>query len=268
MIVNRHLRLLVGAALAALVIAAPASAAPPANDTFAGAKTIASLPFSDMLDTTQATTDATDMEANKNCGAPATEASVWYKFTPSSDMTVGVDVSQSDYDAGVIVVTGSPGNLTLVSCNPAADAFSATAGTTYYIMAFDDTFGGTTGGNLQIDVSEVVPPEAHISLDGATINPHTDAVTASGTFTCANASDVTAIDVAVRQNVGRFTITGFNNGSADPCDGQPHPWSVDVTGDDGRFGGGKATIDAFLIACGPFDCATDEVTQTVQLHRH
>jgi hypothetical protein len=119
-LVNRYLCMLAGLVVAGLVVVAPAAAAPPANDTFAGAVTISTLPFSDTVDTTEATTDADDANANANCGAPATDASVWYAFTPASATGVSVDVSASDYNAGVIVVTGSPGSFGLVaSCaNP------------------------------------------------------------------------------------------------------------------------------------------------------
>ncbi len=60
---SRYLTILAGVAIAALAMAAPAAAAPPSNDTFAGATTISSLPFSDTVDTTQATTDADDIVA-------------------------------------------------------------------------------------------------------------------------------------------------------------------------------------------------------------
>ena len=73
---SRYLTILPVVALAALAIAAPASAAPPANDTFAGATTISSLPFNETLDTTQATTDADDDEAGACAVArPRTTAS-------------------------------------------------------------------------------------------------------------------------------------------------------------------------------------------------
>ena len=55
-------------ATAAFLGVAPAQAAPPPNDTFAGAKVISSLPFSDTLDTTQATTDQTDAQVASGCG--------------------------------------------------------------------------------------------------------------------------------------------------------------------------------------------------------
>ena len=71
------------------------------------------------------------------CGAPATDASVWYTLT-GADNGVVVDVSSSDYSAGVIVATGSPGSFELETCGPGAVAFFASSGTTYSILAFDD----------------------------------------------------------------------------------------------------------------------------------
>jgi hypothetical protein len=86
----------------------------------------------------------------------------------------------------------------------------------------------------------------------------------SGTFTCANA-DFAFVDLTVTQRVGLFTITGFGSVLAHPCDGESHAWSVDVDGSNGRFAGGKASVDAFMFACGPIECATDEVIQTIRL---
>jgi hypothetical protein len=52
-----------------------ALAAPPSNDTFASA-TLVDFGFSEVLDTTEATTDGDDAQLNASCGAPATDASV------------------------------------------------------------------------------------------------------------------------------------------------------------------------------------------------
>src|ERR1700738_5024501 len=87
-----------------LVGAAPAHAAAPTNDTFGGAVPIGSVPFTTSADTSQATTDADDANANAICGAPATDASVWYSTTPATDGGLVVDVSRSSYTAGVLVV--------------------------------------------------------------------------------------------------------------------------------------------------------------------
>ena len=105
----------------------PALAAAPANDAFAGA-TLVSIGFSEQLDTSEATTDADDTQLNTDCGAPATDASVWYALQ-GTDQGVVVDVSQSDYSAGVLVGVGSQGSLQILACGPGAVGFFAASGT-------------------------------------------------------------------------------------------------------------------------------------------
>ena len=117
-------------AVVAVGITAPAAlAAAPSNDTFGGATT-ATIGFSQVLDTTQATTDTDDAQLNASCGAPATDASVWYSLA-GTDAGVVVDVSQSDYSAGVLVGVGTEGNLDTVACGPGTVGFFAASGTTY-----------------------------------------------------------------------------------------------------------------------------------------
>jgi hypothetical protein len=239
-------------------------AAVPTNDTIAGATPISALPFTATLDTTQATTDAGDASLNANCGAPATEASVWYTYTASADGAVVIDVSQSSYSAGVIVAIGTPGSLSIDACGPGAVAEAVTAGETLYIMAFDDTPGSGNGGTLHISVDNAPPPpDLSVTVDPVgSFNSHTGVATIKGSVTCTG-GDFVFLESDLRQNVGRVTITG--SGFAElPCDGT-YRWSIDVFGDNGRFGGGKvATVD-FSFACGAVFCSEGFTTQTVSL---
>jgi hypothetical protein len=251
----------------ALVVTAPAAAAPPANDTFGGAEPIASLPYSATLDTSEATNDAVDAEANAQCGAPATEASVWYSYAAGTSSAVVVDVSQSDYSAGVIVVRGSPGSFTLETCGPGSVGFTAIAGETYSILAFDDTPGGVNGGTLRLSVSEASLAAVDVEIDPqASVDPRTGVATISGTLTCSGASDA-FLSVQLTQRVGRFSISGTSFTIAGPCDGTPQPWTAEISGSNGKFAGGRATIDAFASACGPLNCAFDEAHEEVHLRR-
>jgi hypothetical protein len=255
-------------ALGALVVSFPAAlAAAPANDTFAGA-TPASLGFSDVLDTTEATTDSDDAQLNASCGAPATDASVWYVFA-GTDTGVVVNVSQSNYPAGVLVGVGSQGSLQTVACAPGAVAFFAAAGTTYYVLAIDDqSDGGGNGGALIISFNEVPPPptvDITVNRFGS-VNTPTGVATISGTYTCTN-GDFVQLDIDARQNVGRFfTIVGqgsfFDFGT---CDGAPHNWSVEIFPQSGKFGGGKTLTVTFAQSCGQFECGFGFAEQTVQL---
>jgi uncharacterized protein DUF6299 len=261
----------VGVAASLLVLgAAPALAAAPSNDTFATAAAIGAIPFSTSLDTTQATTDADDVSANSNCGAPATDASVWYSLAATTDGGVIVDVSASSYSAGVIVVTGAPGTFSLQTCGPGTVAFSAFAGTTYYLLLFDDQNDGTgNGGTLNLSVSAAPPPP---SID-ITVNPtaqfnaHTGEATVSGTVLCSGQADFAFIDVELSQKVGRIaTVRGFSSVDV-ACDGVNRTWSAIVTPDSGEFKGGKAASVNIGVACGTFECSLDFENRQVQLSR-
>ena len=262
------LKLLVALAAAVLTVAWPstASAAAPSNDTFPNA-TSASIGFSQVLDTTQATTDADDAQLNASCGAPATDASVWYVLQ-GSDQNVVVDVSQSNYSAGVLVGVGTEGNLQTVTCGPGTVAFFAAAGTTYYILAIDDqTDGSGNGGSLNISFNaEPPPPTVEVTVNPTgTVNTRTGVAHISGTYSCTD-GDFIDLFVNAQQNVGRFAIVGsgefFDSGT---CDGTSHNWSADVFPQNGRFAGGKTMTVTDGFSCGPFECTDGFAEQTVQL---
>src|SRR5687768_6132497 len=92
--------LLMLAALA--VVAAPASrAAAPPNDNFASATVIGALPFTDSLNTVEATNEFDDPIYGGN--------TVWYAYTPITSGYVTADTFGSDYYTYLNVVTGGPG---------------------------------------------------------------------------------------------------------------------------------------------------------------
>jgi hypothetical protein len=243
-----------------------AAAAPPSNDTFAGA-TPATLGFSEQLDTREATTDADDAQLNATCGAPATDASMWYAFTTTVDTRVAVDVAVSSYGPTVLVGVGTQGNLQTVECGPLAVAFFATAGTTYYVLVVDDQFdGGGNGGTLSIALYEASPPPTvEVTVDPvSTFNPRTGVATITGTFTCENGL-VWGLSGEARQDVGPFTVLGnFAFGEHGLCSGM-RSWSAEVFPEDDRFVGGEVITVTFAFSCDQFECAEDYEEQTVQL---
>ncbi len=264
---SRRSLMAVAVLAAVLLQVTGAAAAVPSNDSIGGATTIAAIPYADSVDTTEATTDAEDAAVNANCGAPATDASVWYTLEgPGGDLLV--DVSDSDYSAGVIIATGSPGSLELVNCGPGGAVFFAESGVTYYILAFDDQFdGGGNGGQLSVSV-DVAPPPPVVEVTAnrtGTFNPQTGNATVSGTATCTG-SDIgfTSIDGNVAQKAGRAIIRGFFF-TEFVCDGETHPWSAEVQADNGLFKGGNATLQLFAIACDSFSCGEDSLEQTIRL---
>lgn len=257
------------AVTALLTLTGGVAIAAPANDTYSGATAIGSLPFADTVDTSTATTDADDAELNAQCGAPATDASVWYEVTPTTDGALMVDVTGSSYSAGVLVGTGGPGAWNLVACGAGRIAFATAAGQRYSILAIDDQLDGAgNGGTLEIAVDEVpAPPSIAVTIDPiANLNARTGSVTVHGTVTCSGDVIFAALQTRLVQQIGRFTIEGF--GLADvTCDGGTHEWSVEVASPYGKFSGGKAADATIALACGEMLCSLDYQERQV-LVRH
>ncbi len=130
-------------------------AAPP-NDNFANATVISPIPFTDVVDTTDATDEA---------GEPASSCTlagngVWYVHANTSGGLESFDANTfaSDYDTVLDVYTGTWGSLTEIACNDDAGGTTGLqssvsllipAGETIYVRA--GGFDGDTG-SLQFDV--------------------------------------------------------------------------------------------------------------------
>jgi hypothetical protein len=262
------------AAMAALVFgtlvatAVPAWAAAPDNDSYAGRTVVGSLPFSQTLDTNEASTEPADSPLNGLCGDPVTDASVWYEVTAESAGTMLLDFTQSSYTVGAVVASGSPGNWTLADCVLGRGTWQAAAGQTYTILAFDNQWdGGGNGGVLNVSLDWGPPaPTLDMTVDRyGEADPNPGIAKLSGTATCSNAQDA-AVSVFLSQPVGRVaTISGYGY-SGLICDGAAHHWAAEVYPDSGgKFAGGKATLAAYASACGSYDCASDSEQRTVVL---
>ena len=136
------------------------SSAPPppptglSGDSCQSPRVIASLPYSDALDTRSATSSSDDPVS---CTGGQDTNSVWYAITAAASTAYGIDTISGDYDTVVSVYTGACGSLARVACsddfgNPPDKAnrslltFSATAGVTYLI----EVSGKGSGGSLKI----------------------------------------------------------------------------------------------------------------------
>jgi hypothetical protein len=251
--------------LLVVVNANTADAAPPSNDTFAGATPV-TFGFSEELDTTEATTDANDDEIN-SCNTP-TDASVWYSFTSPVDAQVAVFVSGSSYDAAVIVGVGSPGNFEGLHCGFGV-GFLADAGTTYYIVVVDpQTDGGGNGGTLRITIGGAPTPTVDVTVDpSARFDPGTGTATITGTYTCTGGDSI-SIFSALRQERGPFAVVGsFFLEDEGVCDGTTRPWSAEIVPESAKYAGGKAVASVSAGVCGPFQCRNDDEERTVMLRR-
>ena len=236
----------------------------PANDKVGNATKIGSLPYSDTLDTTGATTGSSDQQvASGACLAPSTGNSVWYKFTAgASDGSVYFDTSFSSYFTSVIVATGKPGALTATTCGLFTVVVPTTPGTTYYVMVFDFLGGG--GGNLQLNaglapnLNVTAYRDAVVSAGGAHIK---------GTYSCARASGEADISGTLVEVQGNQVATGsfFDPRLDAKCDGADHPWRSPVPADSVPFGPGRAALLESGFVCGDVICIQTNVTQVLKL---
>jgi hypothetical protein len=262
----RALRLLVTAMVAVglLPLAAPsASAAPPGNDEPAGAVW---LHLGDRIvqDTTQATTNAQDVALNANCGAPATNASVWYKFTPAVDRGVVLDVTASDYSSGMLVFAGTPTADSLVACGPGVVALRARAGRTYNIMVISDT--AVIGGRLVLSRKAAPPPpRVHVRVARLGLAYRGGAARIHGTYFCKN-GDFSALFGTLFQRAGRLKIPAQFEEEI-RCNGRRHHWSARLVSPIGFYARGRALARVTIFACGTFQCRQDRTRRHIHLAR-
>src|SRR4051812_30991804 len=125
------------AAVVGIQAASPVAAAAPANDQFAQARAIASLPATFTVDTSSATHQANEPQPS-GCSSNKT---VWYHYKATASGRLDIDTTGSNFPTVVGVYTGSKlAFLQLVACTSAvhgsaADTLiDAVAGTTYQIQ--------------------------------------------------------------------------------------------------------------------------------------
>lgn len=147
-------------ALALLALAAPRAvlAAPP-NDNLANAAVISGLPYSDAVDVTDATVE-TPFEP-----LPCMDVtqSVWYSFTPGSNVVINVSAQGGPGSVNVNAYQQfGPGfgGLGFLSCNSGSLTMSAQAGQTYFFQV--EPVFGTTG--IVTFQASVAPPPANDSF--------------------------------------------------------------------------------------------------------
>ncbi len=149
---------LITAMLLVLTSAVPALAVP-VNDDLGTASAVDALPFSDSVDTSDATIEAGEpVDGDESC--PPRSSTVWYEVTLGTSQQVAIDTSGSDYDTTLAVYTGSDyGDLSLVGCNDdtflglqAALTLDAEAGVTYLVQV--GAFGDGPAGLLEVSFDE------------------------------------------------------------------------------------------------------------------
>lgn len=121
----------------------------PPNDDVANATEFTALPFTHEVDATSAWTSPDDPECGWNV-----RATLWYRFTPTSDTAVNVEVPSS-VGPSIGVYHGQPGTWTEVACARDSErlTFAAHAGTTYYLL-----LALTEPGPFTVSITAPNPP--------------------------------------------------------------------------------------------------------------
>jgi hypothetical protein len=251
----RAVRLFIaGAAAVAMVplAAGAASAAPPDNDEYSGARVI-TLGDTATQDTTEATLGASDAALSANCfGVPPTNNSVWYQYTADANRSVAFDASASDYSVGIMIFQGTPTADGMLSCGPEVAGADVQVGQTYFVMAFDDST--TVGGNLSLTVRNAPAPHAHLRLAKRGIAYRNGAARLHGTYSCRHNDGGSEMDAHLYQRAGRLKIQGDNGTIRLRCDGVRRHWSLKMISPVGTYAQGRSNASASIFVCGLVSC--------------
>ncbi len=262
------------AVLAGVLAAAPsASAQPPSNDDIGAATVVVEpLPYQDTVDTTEATGAADDPGCASEPGDLG-NPTVWYSYTPSSDVTVQADTFGSNYDTTLSAYIDD-GGLVQIGCNDdvfglqSALVLDLAAGVPVFFMV--GKFAGIPFepgevGELVFNVGPAGPPlELSLSVDPiGRVTPRDGVATITGTVTC-SAPAMVEVFGELRQRAGRSIVIGFGFEFFENCDGET-PFTLAIPGDNGLFAAGRADINLFAFGFGPGGEGFDEFQGTVRL---
>ena len=229
-----------------VVPARAASAAPPPNDLESGATNSGVFPFTETIDTTDATASGPRFCTNN--------ASVFYAFEPVANARVQFDTFGSDYDTTLAVYTrDAAGKVHPLRCNDdranvaSGVRFRAEAGVRHIFQVGRCCGSGRNGGGqLTVNLTEVPSGAMEFSLeitDPGTVDPATGMATISGTATC-NRSSLGGFEGVLRQlRDGKWVARGYVYLVAACLPGASSPWSLEVdTNTHVAFGPGSALL--------------------------
>jgi PKD repeat protein len=140
-------------------------AIPPANDDFASAMPVTSLPFTDRIDLAGATVESGEPTAARCTAFPPLIASAWYAFSPTADGQLQV-LLNGGFESVAAVYTGSSiDTLTELDCG--SGAIAVQAGTTYYVQVAAESLGK---GVIDVTLRQPPPPQAGFAFTPAEPN--------------------------------------------------------------------------------------------------
>ncbi|MDP1544855.1 MAG: CARDB domain-containing protein [Anaerolineales bacterium] len=148
----------------------PIPVAAPEHDNVENAKEVTTLPYTDTVNVRGATrhaTDPTNISCTLSDGTPVNRiagmASVWYRYTATSNTTIFIDTFGSSYDTYIAVWQGLP-DTTYLGCNDDSGSvfqsyltLSVTSGTTYYfeVAQYSNDITNVSAASLGKSFSDV-----------------------------------------------------------------------------------------------------------------
>jgi hypothetical protein len=195
-----------------------------ANDDFDGAYVIAALPFRDEAATLTATRAIDDPSCDTY------DATVWYAFTPPTDLILVGSTAGSDYRTTLSAYVGTHPIPDPLLCAYGDLVIEAHAGVTYYLMVN----GREGGGRLEFSLVGFPPLEVGVAIDSrARLDPRTGDFTVGGTVTCTRPVPV-ALDLMLAQSKGESPTRVRAAAVVVDCTGATI-WSATLSGDGHRL---------------------------------
>jgi hypothetical protein len=259
----RPVRVLGAVLLAVALVAFSGSSAlaqPPGNDDRGGAKVVSSVPYEDVVDTTEATSQAID---------PCTYEderfrTVWYSFTPAEDARYAARAQFDDPDHLVIIAVAIPaggGDLDIINCDWGSQiVWQGEAGQEYLVMA--GPWSGSPSGKLRFSIVRTPgDPWVRLSVADSGRVGRLGSAIISGRVRCPASADRAYLSVRVRQDFRRFIVIG-NGRTRATCGDR---WTARAQNYLLRFARGEATVRASASVCNDFGCSRKRISRTVIL---
>jgi hypothetical protein len=239
------------------------------NDDFDDAVVVTALPFTDVTDTSEATTAIDDPFC---VGQGPT---VWYTFTPTVGGFYEANTFGSEYDTTLGAYLGTRGDLVEIACNDDTGGLQSRvvveleAGQTVHFMV--GAYASGPGGPLvfTLDVGSPPPPPPPplvVSLEVdrfGSVDPRTGIATLRGTVSCSRLAFVNLFGM-LETSWARLRVEGFFS-SFLQCDGTV-PWEADVRANVLLSGGPvSVSAQAFFFDPRSGESTLETVSATVNL---
>ena len=231
----------------------------PVNDDFDDAIVVTDVPFTDMVNTLEATT------ADDDPVCVGQGPTVWYTFTAPADGSYEANTFGSDFDTTLGAYSGARGSLVELACNDDASGLLSrvvlelAAGETvhYMVGGFSPGEGGNLVFNLQVESPPPPPLEGGVTIDRiGSFDPRSGSATISGTLACSRPAYV-ELYVVLSDRIGRIRVEASSGGFYF-CEGST-PFEVQITPQNAYLVGGPANIFSFAYF---YDPNTGEMTYT------